>query len=126
MKTSSAVMILMACIFGFIFLIGGGMVVFPHYNVWQQGLAGKAKLVRADQERQILVSKARAEFEASELQAKSIEIVGKVAKKYPEYRYQEFMSAFADALNNEDSPIKLILVPTEANMPIILNDVLKD
>ena len=93
----------------------------PTYNVWQQGLAGKAKLERADQERKILVSRARVELEASELQAQAIEIVGKVAKKYPEYRHQEFMGAFSDAINNENSPIKLILVPTEGNIPIILN-----
>lgn len=120
MKTST-IIVTALCFIVSLLLIGTMMVGCPHYNVWQQGLAGKANLKRADQERQILVSRARAELEASELQAKAIEIVGKVAAKYPEYRHQEFMGAFADALNSEDSPIKMILVPTEGNIPIILN-----
>ena len=118
---TKAMGITISCIFFSLFLIIIMMAGCPYYNVWQQGLAGKAKLERADQERKILVSRARAELEASELQAQAIEIVGKVAKKYPEYRHQEFMGAFSDAINNENSPIKLILVPTEGNIPIILN-----
>ena len=94
----------------------------PIYNVWQQGKTGEAALKRAGQERQIIKERAKAELDAAEDTAKAIEIVGAMAKKYPEYRYQEFMNAFADALTSEDSPIRLILVPTENQMPILISD----
>ena len=75
-------------------------------------------LARAEQEKQILIQTAKAEVEAAALRAEAIEIMGASAQKYPEYRLQEFMGAFADALNN-DSIEKIIFVPTEANIPIV-------
>lgn len=112
---------------GCVALIIGLMFAMPTYGVWQQGKAGEARLKRAGQERQIIKERAKAELEAATDTAKAIEIVGKMAKKYPEYRYQEFMSAFGDALQAEDSPIKLILVPTENQMPILVSkDMIED
>jgi anion-transporting ArsA/GET3 family ATPase len=103
------------------------MFAIPPYSVWQQGKAGEARLKRAGQERQIIKERAKAELDAAKDTAQSIEIVGAAAKKYPEYRHQEFMSAFGDALTAEDSPIKLILVPTEANIPILVSkDMIED
>lgn len=93
---------------------------YPQYNVWAQGKKGEAALKRASQERQIIKERAKAELEASEDTAKAIRTVGAAAKEFPEYRHQEFMSAFGDALTMENSPIKMILVPTEAQMPILL------
>jgi hypothetical protein len=93
------------------------MVVFPLYAVWQQGLAGKAALKKAEQERQILVQQAQAELDASGLRAQAIQVVGQAAKDFPEYRYQEFLGAFAEALQNGGID-KLIFVPTEAQIPI--------
>jgi TRAP-type C4-dicarboxylate transport system permease large subunit len=93
------------------------MVVFPLYAVWQQGLAGKAALKKAEQERQILVQQAQAELDASGLRAQAIQVVGQAAKDFPEYRYQEFLGAFAEALQN-GGIYKLIFVPTEAQIPI--------
>jgi hypothetical protein len=95
---------------------------YPVYNVWSQGKKGEAVLERASQERQIITKRAKAELDAAKDTAAAIEIVGAAAQKYPEYRHQEFMSAFGDALTMEDSPIKIILVPTEAQMPILLTD----
>jgi hypothetical protein len=100
-----------------VMLVAGGMVGLPLYAVWQQGLSGKAALKKAEQERQILVQQAQAERDAAGLRAEAINIVGEAAKKYPEYRYQEFLGAFAEALQNGDID-KLIFVPTEANIPI--------
>ena len=97
-------------------------LVFPIYNVWSEGKKGEAALMRASQERQIITKRAKAELEAADDTAKAIRIVGAAAKEYPEYRQQEFMSAFGDALTSENSRIKLILVPTEAQMPILLTD----
>lgn len=94
------------------------MAGLPIYKVWQQGLAGEAKLKRAQQERQIRIAQAKAEEEAAEHTANAIKIVGQAAKDYPEYRQQEFIMAFADAIK-EESIHQIIYVPTEANIPII-------
>ena len=88
-----------------------------YYDVWAQKMIGKARLAEATQSRQILVQQAIAEREASVERAKAIRIVGKVAQKYPEYRRQEFIGAFAEAL--KDGKINQIMyIPTEASVPI--------
>ena len=101
-----------------IVIIIGLMFGLPLYSVWQQGLAGQADLAKAEQTRKVLIAQAHAEMEAAELRAKAIAIVGDASKKYPEYRQQEFIGAFAHAL--ESGKInQIIYVPTEANIPII-------
>lgn len=94
-----------------IFCIVTAMLVLPIYGVWQQGLVGEAALKRATQERKIQVEQAQAEKDAASLRAEAIAIVGEAAQKFPEYRLQEFMGAFAEALQNE-SIDKIIFVPT--------------
>lgn len=110
-----AVLVVIALVLG---VIAIPFWVWPQYRVWQRGLAGEAALRQAGHERKILVEQARAEKEAAELRAEAIAIVGAAAKEYPEYRYQEFMGAFAEALNNERVH-KIIFVPTEAQIPIV-------
>ena len=92
--------------------------IHNYYNVWSMQMSGKANLAKAEQDRKILVAQANAEFEAAKARAKAIEIMGQKAKQYPEYRYQEFIAAFAEALNRGDIE-KVIFVPTEANIPIV-------
>ena len=92
--------------------------VFPIYKVWQQGLAGEANLARAEQERQIQVEQARAERDSAVLVAEAIAIVGQAAKDYPEYREQQFIGAFAEAMINGNID-QIIYVPTEANIPVM-------
>ena len=46
----------------------------------------------------IQIEQARAELESAELRSKAIEVIGKSAKEYPEYREQEFIGAFGEAL----------------------------
>ena len=87
------------------------------YTVQKERLVGEAEFVRAEQNRRILVEQARAEKDASVLRAEAIEIVGQAAKDYPEYRLQEFLGAFGEALQS-DSVDKIIFVPTEANIPV--------
>jgi hypothetical protein len=99
-------------------LILGLMFGLPVYSVWQQGLSGQAALARAEQTRQIILTQAKAEEAAAEHRAKAIAIMGEMAKKYPEYRQQEFIGAFAQALH--DGHInQIIYVPTEAGIPIL-------
>ena len=101
-----------------IIIVGSLMFVLPVYNVWRAGKTGEALLQRAEQEKQILIETAKAEVEAAKLRAEAIEIVGEMAQQYPEYRLQEFMGAFGEALNNDQNKM-IIYVPTEANIPII-------
>ncbi len=99
-------------------LILGLMFGLPQYSVWQQEMAGKARLAEATQSRQILIEQARAEKEAAILQAEAIKIMGEAAQKYPEYRKQEFIDAFGEALK-AGKISQIIYVPTEANIPIL-------
>ncbi len=105
-------------IFFLLILIAAMMIGCPKYNVWQQGLVGEAELNRAEQTRKILIEQAKAEKESASFRADAIGILGKAAKEYPEYRLQEFLGAFAEALQNGDIE-KIIYVPTEANIPIM-------
>ncbi|EEI89849.1 hypothetical protein HMPREF0765_4542 [Sphingobacterium spiritivorum ATCC 33300] len=101
-----------------IVVIVGLMFGLPRYSVWQQEMAGKARLAEATQSRQILIEQARAEKEAAVLQAEAIKIMGEAAQKYPEYRKQEFIGAFGEALK-AGTISQIIYVPTEANIPLL-------
>lgn len=94
------------------------MFAWPHYKVWKQGMNGQAALAEAEQSKMIQVQTAKAELESSKLRAEAIQTIGKAAKDFPEYRKQEFIGAFGDALR--DGKIQqIIYVPTEANIPVL-------
>lgn len=93
-------------------------IAFRHYNVWSMEMQGKAKLAEATQSRQIQIEQAKAELEASKMRAQAIQIMGEAAQKYPEYRQQEFMASFGEALR-EGKMSQIIYVPTEANIPLM-------
>jgi len=95
-----------------------GMWGCPQYRVYEQRLRGEAELARAHQNRQILVQQAQAEKDSAMLRAEAIRIVGQSAKDFPEYRQQEFIGAFADALKHGNIN-QIIYVPTEKNIPVI-------
>ena len=114
MKTSTIMLTVVAAIA----VIVGLMFGLPKYKVWQQEMSGKARLAEATQSRQILIEQARAEKEAAVLQAEAIKIMGEAAQKYPEYRQQEFIGAFGEALKAGNIS-QIIYVPTEANIPIM-------
>ena len=101
----------------------------PVVGPWSQARRGLADLREAEQIRLILVEQASAqkqvailqaegEKDAAALRAEAISIVGEAAQKFPEYRTQEFIGAFADALRNGDIK-QIVYVPTEANIPIM-------
>ena len=98
-------------------LIFALMVGYRYYSVWSMEMQGKAKLAEATQSRQIQIEQARSEREAAALRAEAIAIVSKAAKEFPEYRLQEFLGAFAEALK-EGNINQIMYVPTEANIPI--------
>jgi regulator of protease activity HflC (stomatin/prohibitin superfamily) len=92
-------------------------VYVAEYTVKTEQLTGEAEYVRAEQNRRILVEQARAEKDAAVLRAEAIEIVGQAAKDFPEYRLQEFLGAFGEALQS-DNIDKIVFIPTEANIPV--------
>lgn len=105
-----------------LFLLGvfvsSGMIAYGYLNVHMKRLSGQAAYAHSESERKVLVSQAEAELESAKLRAEAIKIVGEMAKQYPEYREQEFIGAFGDALKS-DRIDQIIYVPTEANIPII-------
>lgn len=107
-----------ACILVSVILLFGGCYMVPQYNVYSQRLDGEAALSRANSTKQIMVTQAQAEKDSATLRAEAIKIVGQAAKDFPEYRQQEFIGAFAEAMQNGKIE-KVIYVPTEANIPII-------
>ena len=94
------------------------MFGIPWYSVWCAGMSGKAALMQAEQEKQIAVETAKAEVEAAKLRAEAIALVGKASQQYPEYRQQEFIAAFGEAIKSGQVE-QIIYVPTEANIPIV-------
>ena len=105
-------------VLGFIVIVFIVAICYRHYNVWSMEMQGKARLAEASQSKQILIEQAKAELEAAKERAKAIEVMGEAAKKYPEYRMQEFIGAFGQALDNGNINT-IIYVPTEANIPIL-------
>lgn len=101
-----------------VMVIIGMLIGIPQYNVWRMQLAGEGALKYAEQQRQVLVQQAKAEAEAAVMRAQAIHTVGAAAKQYPEYRYQEFIGAFAEALH-QGKISQIIYVPTEHSIPIV-------
>lgn len=98
-------------------LIIGGMWGCPEYEVYKQNRYGQAELSKASQTRQIAIEQAKAEELAAQHRANAIKIMGQAAKDFPEYRKQEFIGAFAEAMHNGKIN-QIIYVPTEAGIPI--------
>lgn len=110
--------IVVSGVVAFVVLVITCMYALPQYKVWQQGLSGQAALKRAEQTRKIKIEAAKAEQESAEHIAKAIATVGKAAKEFPEYRQQQFILAFAEALESGTID-QIIYVPTEGNIPIL-------
>jgi regulator of protease activity HflC (stomatin/prohibitin superfamily) len=118
LKIESIVKYSVIGLFGFVVVGFGFSAIARYYDVWAQEMSGKARLAEASQSRQIQVEQAKAELDASKLRAEAIKIMGKAAKEYPEYRQQEYMAAFGEALR-EGKMSQIIYIPTEANIPIM-------
>jgi hypothetical protein len=111
-------------------LVPVGMIGCPQYKVYVQTKEGEAELKRAEQNRQIVVQTAQAKQEAAEYerQAEVIRATG-VAEALAKVR--EELQTLTDeqarvliyykwvqGLNDESSQV--IYVPTEANLPVLL------
>ena len=104
--------------------IGTLMWGLPQYGVWQQELAGRAELVRAEQNRHIAVLEAQARLEAEELNAEA-----EVARARG---VAEANAIVAEGLGGPDGYLRylwiqslgengqdVIYIPTEAGLPIL-------
>ncbi|WP_291842725.1 hypothetical protein [Maricaulis sp.] len=104
--------------------IGALMWGLPQYGVWQQELAGRAELVRAEQNRRIAVLEAQARLEAESLNAQAevarargvAEANAIVAEGLggPE-GYLRYLWIQSLGENGQD----VIYIPTEAGLPIL-------
>ena len=58
-------------VFAVVVIIAIMMFGLPLYNVWQQEMAGKAEMAKAEQNRKILIEEAKARLEAEKLNAQA-------------------------------------------------------
>lgn len=96
--------------------------VYPQYRVWEQGLAGKAELQKADYNRQVQVVNAKANLQAQSYnaqaevarahgvaQANNI-IKNSITDQYIKYLWVQTLDKGVDH--------QIIYVPTELGLPI--------
>lgn len=111
-----AVVVILALMFG-----------LPKYNVWQQEMAGKAEMAKAEQNRKILVEEAKARLEAEKLNAQAeIERArgmaeamrvenGTLNETYNQYLFIRTLEKIAD----KGSLPQIIYVPAEGLLPVM-------
>jgi regulator of protease activity HflC (stomatin/prohibitin superfamily) len=103
------------------------MFGLPTYNVWQQEMAGKAEMAKAEQNRRILVEEAKARLEAEKLNAQaeierakgmaeamSIEN-GTLSSIYNQYLFIRTLEKLADKGNLP----QIIYMPSEGLVPVM-------
>ena len=119
-------------LFGGVVLIGGLIFIGgPQYNVWQQSLAGKAELQKAEFTRQVKVLEAKALKDASILQAEAEverakgaasanKILGESLKGNSEYLSYLYIQNLENADNSKEKTV--IYVPTEKGIPVPITE----
>ncbi len=102
------------------------MFGIPKYNVWQQGLKGRAELSRATQNRQIKIQESQAKADAAKYEAqaeitraegvaKANEIIGNSLRGNEVYLHYLWVNALTERQGDQT----VVYVPTEANIPIM-------
>lgn len=103
------------------------MFCLPLYNVWQQEMAGKAEMAKAEQNRKILIEEAKARLEAEKLNAQAeIERAkgmaeamklenGTLNSTYNQYLFIRTLEKLAD---KGDLP-QIIYMPSEGLVPVM-------
>ena len=108
-------------VLGVVLFVGG-----PVYNVWSQGLAGRAELQKAEYTRQVAVLEAQAKMDsASKLAeaeviraegvAKANKIIGSSLKDNREYLQYLYITGLEEGSAKGNTTI---YVPTEGGMPV--------
>lgn len=108
----------------FLFLLLGGVIGCPYYNVWQQEMSGKAEFAKAEQNRKIKIEEAKANLEAEKLNAQAEIERAKGAAKAIEIEngaitptYIQYLWVRQQNLSGDNS--KIIYIPTEAGLPLL-------
>ena len=124
MKNSKALVIVFAFIAILVVVL---MVGLPVYNVWQQEMAGKAEMAKAEQNRKILIEEAKARLEAEKLNAQAeVERArgmaeamklenGTLNTTYNQYLFIRTLEKLAD---KGDLP-QIIYMPSEGLVPVM-------
>ena len=71
MEKRNAGKVIIGALFFILLFVALLMFGLPRYNVWQQEMAGKAEMAKAEQNRRILVEEAKAKLEAEKLNAQA-------------------------------------------------------
>jgi regulator of protease activity HflC (stomatin/prohibitin superfamily) len=112
---------------GGVVLIGGLIFIGgPQYNVWQQSLAGKAELQKAEYTRQVAVLEAQAKKDSAQQLAdaeiiratgvaKANQIIGNSLKDNREYLQYLYITGIEEGSQKGNVTI---YVPTEGGMPV--------
>ena len=110
-----------------VFLVGGLIFIGgPQYNVWQQSLAGKAELQKAEYTRQVAVLEAQAKKDSAQQLAeaeiiraggvaKANQIIGDSLKDNREYLQYLYITGIEEGSQKGNVTI---YVPTEGGMPV--------
>ena len=110
-----------------VIVIGGVIFVGgPQYNVWQQSLAGKAELQKAEYTRQVAVLEAQAKKDSAQQLAdaeiirasgvaKANQIIGNSLKDNREYLQYLYITGIEEGSQKGNVTI---YVPTEGGMPV--------
>ena len=108
----------------FIFILLGGLVGCPYYNVWQQEMSGKAEFAKAEQNRNILIKEAEANLEAEKLnaqaeieRAKGAAEAIKIENGAVTPTYIQYLWVRQQNLSGENT--KVIYIPTETGLPLL-------
>ncbi|MFZ9740774.1 MAG: membrane protease subunit [Candidatus Nanopelagicaceae bacterium] len=107
-------------------LVGLIFIGGPQYNVWQQSLAGKAELQKAEYTRQVAVLEAQAKKDSAQQLAdaeiiratgvaKANQIIGNSLKDNREYLQYLYITGLEEGSNKGNVTI---YVPTEGGMPV--------
>lgn len=112
---------------GIVIIIVVLMFGLPLYNVWQQEMAGKAEMAKAEQNRKILIEEAKARLEAEKLNAQAeVERArgmaeamrlenGTLNTTYNQYLFIRTLEKLAD---KGDLP-QIIYMPSEGLVPVM-------
>lgn len=108
----------------FLFLLLGGVIGCPYYNVWEQEMSGKAEFAKAEQNRKIKIEEAKANLEAEKLnaqaeveRAKGAAEAIKIENGAVTPTYIQYLWVRQQNLSGENT--KVIYIPTETGLPLL-------
>ena len=107
-----------------VFLLIGGFVGCPYYNVWEQEMSGKAEFAKAEQNRKIRIEEAKANLESEKLnaqaeieRAKGAAEAIKIENGAITPTYIQYLWVRQQNLSGENT--KIVYIPTETGLPVL-------